>query len=118
MGMDTTLHIMGMTDEQTECDRCGRMELRCTVILADADGIEAGRYGTTCASKVVGRSITAQSARLAESCRRGRVSADLNAAEMEEDPALIAWWVREIERHGVHRPDEVRRVELLRGVAA
>ena len=41
--MDAALHIMGMTDEQTECDRCGRLELRCTVILADADGIEAGR---------------------------------------------------------------------------
>ena len=56
------LHIIGTTDEQTECDLCGRVELRCTVILADADGSEAGRYGTTCASRLIGTKITASDA--------------------------------------------------------
>ena len=108
------LHILGVTDEQTECDRCGKVELRCTVILADADGVEAGRYGTSCAAKVLGwASLTAAVARRRESDRRATVDADLLAAETLTDPRAIAWIVRQVERL-CHRPDELARVAALR----
>lgn len=45
----TTPRILGISDEVTTCDHCGRSELRRTVAL-DFDG-EVSFYGTTCAAK-------------------------------------------------------------------
>lgn len=73
--------IIGVTDEQTECDACGRMELKRTVILADADGIEAGRYGTTCASRLVGRPLTAAHVDNIEAVRRSNMIDTLRSAK-------------------------------------
>ena len=48
--------ILGITDEQTTCDRCGKTHLRNTVIIHDDEfpGVELGRYGSTCAGKELG----------------------------------------------------------------
>jgi hypothetical protein len=52
-----THRYIGITDEQTVCDRCGKSELGRTVILVtlDADGNDDGvvRFGTTCASRAL-----------------------------------------------------------------
>ena len=114
----TKLHIMGRNDEQTVCDACGKVELRCTVILADADGIEAGRYGTTCAGRILGWRVTAADAATSERTRRQHVMEDIREAQAETDPKLIAWWIRQIVARGIHRADELAAVETLRAVAA
>jgi hypothetical protein len=48
---------IGTTDEQTQCDKCGRAELRSTVIVAelDQDGnvAEVLHYGSTCAARAL-----------------------------------------------------------------
>lgn len=55
--------VRGTTDDVTECQICGKPELRGTVVLEilDADGnAEDVTYaGTTCAAKVTGRKATA-----------------------------------------------------------
>jgi hypothetical protein len=48
---------IGTTDEQTQCDKCGRTELRSTVLVAelDQDGnvAEVLHYGSTCAARAL-----------------------------------------------------------------
>ncbi|WP_251151320.1 hypothetical protein [Cellulosimicrobium sp. Marseille-Q4280] len=73
--IDTTgLRAVGMNDEQTECDACGRTELRGTVMLADADGAIVYRLGTTCASRALGIRLTRRDATSIELARRSRVA--------------------------------------------
>lgn len=72
--MDTitgATRILGLTDEQTTCDRCGRLELHGTVILGDADDTEVARVGTTCATTILGRKVTRRTAVSVETARRG-----------------------------------------------
>src|SRR5690242_2436929 len=75
-----TLRPLGMSNDVTECDNCGRMELRGTVIVVNADGEEVGRYGTTCASRIVGRKITRQDALSTEAYRRSVISDEIRLA--------------------------------------
>jgi hypothetical protein len=46
--------ILGTTDEVTACDRCGRTDLKKTVVL-NLEG-EIVHFGTECASKTLGQS--------------------------------------------------------------
>ena len=53
--------IHGTTDQVNECDKCGRVDLRCTVAIshADIDGNAVGdpfHTGTTCAARFTKRS--------------------------------------------------------------
>jgi hypothetical protein len=65
------LIIQGVTDEQTTCDRCGKLELRRTCIVVHTDaGVEIGRYGTSCVSHILGRKITGKHADSLELMRR------------------------------------------------
>ncbi|MER7445037.1 hypothetical protein [Micromonospora avicenniae] len=109
--------IIGITDEQTTCDLCGRTELRSTVILGDEDRTEIGRYGSVCAGRVLsenqGRKVTGvlDMARKAEMVRRsyvmdafGRVIRHLKAG----DVAKANWERAQGKRwHGYIRPDEI-----------
>lgn len=51
--------MLGTTDEHTQCESCGRPELRGTVVLGvlDADGNVEGvaYFGSTCAARALGR---------------------------------------------------------------
>lgn len=104
-----TLRAAGMNDEQTECDACGRVELRGTVIVVDEDGSEVGRYGTTCASRILGRKVTRHDAANVEAVRRQNVANTLRMAIRATDDATRSWWLREADRFYVlHRADERR----------
>lgn len=53
-----TFKILGITDEKTECECCGRTNLKCTVALefTDAEGNSTGDityYGRDCASRAM-----------------------------------------------------------------
>lgn len=58
-----TYRVRGTTDDVTICERCGKPELKGTVILdvLDTDGNteEITYFGTTCAARVTGRKATA-----------------------------------------------------------
>lgn len=52
------LRVMGITDDVTTCECCGRVNLKCTVALdkCDAEGNTTGEvvhYGRDCASKAL-----------------------------------------------------------------
>lgn len=118
----TSLKAVGMNDEQTQCDACGREELRGTVIVADQDGMEVGRYGTTCASRVLGVKVTRADAVSQESARRRGVANEIGAARTalaKGDLAWVAEHLRELDRfHFVHRADELAAVAELRKAVA
>jgi len=51
--------VLGVDDEVVVCEKCGKSDLRCTIVLAvsDADGNMAGevRFGRDCALRALGR---------------------------------------------------------------
>ena len=55
--------LLGIDDEVTTCDCCGKTRLKCTVALSqtDVDGNEVGivRFGRDCAARALGRRSTA-----------------------------------------------------------
>jgi len=96
----TDYRVRGTTDDVTTCEKCGKIELRGTVLLdcLDDDGnTEAVMYvGTTCAAKMVGRTTGTR-------IRQQAAGADVRRAEfvrfakeiiafyepMESDPRLL-----------------------------
>jgi hypothetical protein len=85
------LRFVGVTDERTECERCGRVELKRTVVLRRfVDGEPEGvvYYGVDCAAEALGRSKKAvlEEALRAELERR----IDARRAEYEAHPAIVA----------------------------
>lgn len=47
-----TLKVIGINDEVTTCECCGRQNLKRTVVLSSGDGER--RYGTECAARALG----------------------------------------------------------------
>lgn len=119
------LKAVGFNDEQTECDACGRMELKGTVIIAE-DGAEIGRYGTTCASRILApkgdRKITRSDALKIEMGRRQAVVHILQLAQHELKqgrPELTRVHLTELDRYYIlHRADEQRFYDKLRAAIA
>lgn len=105
------LRAVGFNDEQTSCDRCGRVELRGTVILADDDGVEVSRMGTSCASKALGVKVTRDVAQRKESVRRSYVLVELREARDLIGAGRFAYAAQRLadaRKQGLHRVDEVQ----------
>ena len=47
------MKILGINDDVTTCECCGKSELKCTVILSSDDGMEQVYYGRDCAAKAL-----------------------------------------------------------------
>ena len=77
--MTTTYRTAGTTDEITTCDICGREELAGTVRLemVTAHGVVEGEVfaGTTCASKVAGRTAAVITREARDADRDARIAA-------------------------------------------
>lgn len=68
--------ILGITDERTECECCGKTNLKCTVALefTDAEGNATGDvtyYGRDCAAKAILGNNKAGSIKTIESTAKG-----------------------------------------------
>lgn len=85
--------FVGTTDECIECQRCGKTDLRSTVVLAvlDADGNEQDitYYGSSCAARVLGRTGRGASARVLAEARAAH--AEL-AAAAQDGRTLLAFY--------------------------
>jgi hypothetical protein len=85
--------VKGTTDESTECDLCGRVELKATVMLVplDADGNDDGEvnyFGRSCAAKAAGwtvRELNANIKRAADEERERKESERLAVREAETE---------------------------------
>lgn len=112
---NTGLHAIGFNNEQTECDRCGRMELRGTVILANEEG-EQARMGTTCASRELGIKITRQDAIGRETIRayavRNELVKGLKALETG-DLATAQMYLDGARKEGIVKPNEKRAAQKI-----
>jgi hypothetical protein len=106
--------ILGITDEHTTCELCGRMELKSTVIIGE-DGVETGRYGSSCASKILGRKIAIKAARNIESVRRSNLAEEMRNARKAKaagDMEAFAYHGKEILRLMLH-PEEKAALRAL-----
>jgi len=78
-----TYRLLGIDDEQTTCDHCGKRNLKCTAVLAvlDADGNEEAevRFGRDCAARALGRRGPRAQADRIEIEARGIAGAALHA---------------------------------------
>jgi hypothetical protein len=90
-----TFRYVGVTDECVVCQKCGKPNLRSTVVLAflDADGNEEEYtyYGSTCAARalnVTGRSAGARVLGLARAAHRALVLAAYDGRRMLADYGL------------------------------
>ncbi|MFI8890522.1 hypothetical protein [Streptomyces paradoxus] len=96
--------VGGTTDEITQCELCGRPELKGTVqmIELDADGndFEDHYFGTACAAKAAGwtqKDVKAK-ARLANKAKREAADEARRKIEAEESARrnrAKEWWLRE-----------------------
>jgi len=48
------LIVLGISDEHLECDRCGRIELKKTIVVQNTESGSINYYGSECASMVMG----------------------------------------------------------------
>lgn len=59
----TTYVMLGTTDDSTTCDKCGKVDLKMTVVVAelDEDGNrgEPAYFGSSCAARALGRKSNA-----------------------------------------------------------
>jgi hypothetical protein len=111
---EQNLTIQGVTDEQTTCDRCGRIELRRTCIIVDTiAGVEVGRYGTSCASKILGRKVAAKDADRIERERRHNLRCakiDLARGVKTGDENMITMAIEDIERFWIKGAESMHRL--------
>lgn len=108
------LTIQGVTDEQTTCDKCGKVELHRTCIVFDADaGIEVGRYGTSCVSTVIGRKVTGKAADSIELNRRHNLhnaKIDLANGVKYGHQDTVALAIEDIARYWIKGPEAMARL--------
>ncbi len=98
--MTKVYRVMGLTDEVTTCELCGKPELKGTVVMAplDAEGNEDGDYcyfGVSCAAKAAGwtvRDVRAGIKRAADE-ERERKEAARRAVSQAEQEFLRNWYV-------------------------
>jgi hypothetical protein len=116
--MAKAYRVIGTTDESTECDLCGKVELKATVMLMplDADGNDDGDvyyFGTSCAAKAAGWTVREVRAGIKRAAAE-KLSAERarRIAEREAETKAYNAWVAEtygtgaplkaaIQKHGV-----------------
>lgn len=111
------LRVVGISDEQTVCDACGRVDLKATCVVHDQDGHETGRYGRECVRRVVGYSLSADQARRVEINRRERICFVLQQARkavVEGNINGVRIRLRDADLIGMLRADERQHYQLTR----
>lgn len=114
MMVDMEATILGITDDVTVCECCGRDDLKRTVAIS-FDGAAAVYYGTTCAA----RSIKTTAADIRASARRA-MDAKIAAERAERDAkfrAEDALWQSFLDARSPGR-DRFSQIESLGGYAA
>ena len=89
MNVSARFRLLGICDDVTACDCCGKSDLKCTMALEelDADGNAVGEvyYGRDCGARALGWSVSADRA---EKAARGSL-----AIRGEDGHAVYRAWV-------------------------
>ena len=116
--MAKAYRVFGTTDESTECDLCGRVELKCTVMLLplNVDGNANGEvtyFGRSCAAKAAGWTVKELNANIKRAAAEKQMAERAaRIAEREAETKAYNAWVAEtygtgaplkaaIQKHGV-----------------
>jgi hypothetical protein len=113
--MAKAFRMIGTTDESTECDLCGKVELKVTVMLLplDADGNADGEityFGRSCATKATGWTMRELNANI----RRATVEKQTaerarRIAEREAETKAYNAWVAETYGTGAPLKDAIQK---------
>ena len=114
--MEAAIGIVGITDEVSTCDCCGRQNLKRTVAIRDAFG-EVSYYGTTCAADVLKR--TAKDVDREAKAVQARKDAEAAEARRVAHEASMAAWTDFLRREsGMVGADVFTMIQALGGFAA
>lgn len=85
------MRVLGINDEVTTCECCGKSNLKRTVVLSTGEG--EVHYGTECAARALGQSKqdTVKAARTAERGRIQEAYRDVVRAANSHMAAYNAW---------------------------
>lgn len=112
--------VRGTTNDVTDCEQCGRTELRGTVVLQplDAEGNDDGDvcyFGSSCAAQAAGwtqREVKAR-VKMADRVNRAHQEALRMEHDMRWEEIKEAWY---LENYGVRTVTEAAKVSGLSGV--
>jgi hypothetical protein len=112
--------VLGTSDDYTECQLCGRSDLKSTIALAplDADGNVCGEtvyYGSDCGARAAGwtESTITRAARVADEATAVEAARVRRLAADEADRALDAWLVAQ-----TGQTDRLAQLKALGGFSA
>lgn len=107
--------VLGTTDEVTDCDLCGKPELKGTVVLVplDVDGNEDGElsyFGTSCAAKAAGWTLKEVRAGI-KAAKEEALAAEraANIAAREAETKAYNAWVAETYGSGATLKDAIQK---------
>lgn len=111
--MSAKYRMIGTTDDVIDCEKCGKPELRMTVVLEmlDADGNGEGvtYYGTTCAARALAaRGVRTTAAKVRDEARFAQ-----QQRERDRDYALQSLAVFNLPLDGVIDPEVWQAAVLL-----
>ncbi|MFD8226889.1 hypothetical protein ACFV16_22260 [Streptomyces massasporeus] len=113
--MAKAYRVIGTTDESTECDLCGKVELKVTVMLVplDADGNDDGDvcyFGTSCAAKAAGWTVREVKAGIKRAAAE-KLAAERTRriAEREAETKAYNAWVAETYGTGAPLKDAIQK---------
>lgn len=87
-----TIKVLGKTDETTDCEKCGKRNLKLTVVL-DIEG-EIVRYGSDCADRAIngGKGSASGAKRVAKQAAALDTARELlDSGTAIKDAAAILW---------------------------
>lgn len=102
--------VLGTTDDVTECELCGRIDLKGTVMLGvlDADGNVEGvvYYGSSCGARAAGwtTKVIRDAAKAADTARREAERAEQEAKDRAWCAARDAWITANVGPDALTRP--------------
>ena len=82
---ETMNKILGITNDVTQCECCGRNDLKSTVIIATEDSIIIGYFGSTCATNYV----AGTGAEIEKRAKRATRERNAMKAEIDQQVASI-----------------------------
>lgn len=96
----STLEVLGTTADHTDCELCGRQDLKGTVALRDTATGEVVHYGSDCAARAAG--WTARETRdLVKQADRAAHEARMAADRARNDAEMKDWQAFLLDRTGI-----------------
>ncbi len=115
--MTNGTRFLGTTDERSECDCCGRRNLKLTVALLFEGEVEPVFFGTSCAAKAL--RMPAKEVKAAAKAADDAKAASERAEREAVYKAEMARWVAWLDNNAPSLKGEIfRQIESLGGYAA